>query len=67
MSRSLVRRLLFPAAAIGLLALSGCVAYPAPGYYGYGYGAPAYVAAPPVVIGVGGGGWWGGRGWGRWR
>jgi hypothetical protein len=54
-------------AALSLLALSGCVAYPY-GYGGYGYGyapAPAYYA-PTVVVG-GGYGWWG-RGGGRyWR
>lgn len=66
MSYQSVRRLLVPAALLGLLALSGCVAYPAGPYGGYAYGpAPVYVAPPPVVVGVGGG-WWGGR-WGRWR
>jgi hypothetical protein len=70
MSIRFFRRLLLPAAGLALLALSGCVVYPAsPGYgygYGGGYGGPGvYVAPPPVVIG----GWWGG-GWGggrRWR
>lgn len=52
--------LLVMAAALGL---SGCVAYPAPGYYSYGYSeAPApyypYYYGPPVYGGVviGGGG-----------
>lgn len=56
-------------AALALLALSGCVAYPG---YGYGYGYPAYgypayaYAGPPVVVGVGGGWWgWHGGGWHR--
>jgi hypothetical protein len=61
-------------AALALLALSGCVAYPGYGYAGYpgypyaGYGYPAYAypayayAGPPVVVG---GGWWGWRG--GWR
>ena len=45
----------------GALALSGCVAYPAPGYYAYGdpyYGGPYYYGPPAygtVVIGGGGG------------
>jgi hypothetical protein len=46
-------------AALSLLALSGCVAYPY-GYGGYAY-APGYYAAPIVV----GGGYYGG--WRRWR
>ena len=50
----------------GVLALSGCVAYPAPGYYGYGgYGDPYYGSyyspyyyGPPAVgtVVIGGGG-----------
>lgn len=53
------RRILVAGAALALLALSGCVAYPAygPGPYGGGYYAPGYSYAPPVVVG---GGWWGG-------
>jgi hypothetical protein len=60
----LTRRVVAPLAALALLALSGCVAYPDPyyggGYYGgYGYApAPAYVG-PTVVVG---GGWWGWHG-----
>ncbi len=49
-------------AAAALLAFGGCVVAPAPyGYPAYGY-APAYVAAPPVVVGWG---WHGGWGYGR--
>ncbi len=75
-----LRRMLATGAAIALLALSGCVAYPYPGYGYYGggyggyYGAPyAYgYAGPPVVVGGvwggggwrGGGGYYGGGGWG---
>jgi hypothetical protein len=63
-----VRAILKPALLLlaGALALSGCVAYPAPGYYSYGYSAPYYAPyyGPPaygaVVIG-------GGRFHGRWR
>ena len=70
MSRStLARRVLTPLAALALLAIGGCVAYPAygPGPYGDGgYYAPGYAYAPPVVVApvpvVVGGGW--GRGWG---
>ena len=59
-------RIVVRAAAVGaaLLALSGCVAYPAGPYYGNGYGygygyAPGYYAAPPVAgrVYIGGGGW----------
>lgn len=65
----MTNRILKPS-TLGILAvlgmsLAGCVYYPSS--YGYGYGQPAYVAAPPVV--VVGGGWWGG-GWGHgggWR
>ncbi len=69
------RRLLLPLAAVALLGLSGCVAYPAaPGYAydGGGYYAPGYYYAPyapyapPVVVDFG---WWGGGHWdggGRW-
>lgn len=46
-------------AALSLLALSGCVAYPY-GYGGYGY-APGYYSGPVVV----GGGYY--DGWRRWR
>jgi len=58
--------------AVGsLLALSGCVAYPAQPYgYGYGEGGGYYAPAPPVVVvpppyygGYGGYGWGGGRHW----
>jgi hypothetical protein len=71
MSRStLVRRVLPPLAGLALLALGGCVAYPAygpgpyaggyyDGGYGYAYAPPVVVAPVPVVVG---GGW--GRGWG---
>jgi len=54
----------FPAvAALALLALSGCVAYPAGPGYGYAYApGPVVVAPAPVVVGVGC--CWGGRGWG---
>jgi hypothetical protein len=47
-------------AAASLLILTGCVVAPAPYGYGYapGYYGPAYVAAPPIVVG---GGWRGGR------
>ena len=71
MPATILRRLIVPAATAALLALGGCVAYPAydPYYPAYGY-APAYpypaVVAAPVVIG-GGWGWghgWGGGGWG---
>jgi hypothetical protein len=57
-------------AALALLGLAGCVAYPAD-YYGYGGGyyapAPAYAYAPPVVgpVYIGGGCCWGG--WGGWH
>jgi hypothetical protein len=69
-----LRRVLPAAAALALLALSGCVAYPAyPGYGypgGYAYApAPAAVYVPPVEVGVGccwGGGRWGWGG-GHWR
>ena len=65
-----LRRAFAAAAALALLALSGCVAYPGYGYPGYGYPAygyappPVVVAAPPVVVGFGccRGGWgWGGH------
>jgi hypothetical protein len=67
-----LRRMLAACAAVGLLALSGCVAYPYPGYYGGGYGgyygAPyAYgYGGPTIVVGGGwccGGGWHGGGHW----
>ena len=77
MSRStLARRVLTPLAALALLAIGGCVAYPAygpgpsaGGPYDGGYYAPGYAYAPPVVVApvpvvVGGWGW--GRGWGGW-
>lgn len=65
------RPLLVPFAALALLALGGCVAYPAygPGYYGGGYYgsgyayAPGYTYAAPVVVGgygYGGRGYYGG-------
>ncbi len=61
-------RLLF--GMVLILTLSACVVAPGPcpygGYPGYGYApgyyGPAYVAAPPIVIG---GGW--GWGWHHWR
>jgi hypothetical protein len=63
-------RLLF--GLVLILTLSACVVAPGPyqygAYPGYGYApgyyGPAYVAAPPVVIG---GGWGWGWGRGRWR
>jgi hypothetical protein len=76
--REIARRALLPCAALALLALAGCVVYPAagPGYAytgpdGAAYYAPAYgYVAPPVFVGWGGG-WgyyhhpyWGG-GWRR--
>lgn len=59
------RRMPAPLAALALLALGGCVAYPAYGPAGYGgYYAPGYAYAPGPVI-VDGGGWYGGGGgWG---
>jgi hypothetical protein len=62
-ARPLIARAAVSVAALALLALSGCVAYPyGYGGYGYGYGyAPGYVA-PAVVVGGGYGGWRG-----RWR
>jgi hypothetical protein len=66
-----LHRVLAATAALALLALSGCVAYPGYGYPGYAYGpayGPGYVYAPPVAVGIGlgccwGHGGWGGRGW----
>jgi uncharacterized membrane protein YedE/YeeE len=69
-------RLAAAVAAIAMLTLSGCVAYPASPYYGGYYGgaaytyAPAYYApTPEVVIGGGGfgygSGYRGGYGYGR--
>ena len=69
-----LRRMLSVGVALGLLALSGCVAYPYGGYgpyYGGGYyGAPSYpyaygYAGPSVVVG----GVWGGGGccYGGWH
>ena len=65
--RTRLRRVALVAATLGLLGLSGCVAYdpydygyyypapaPAPVYYG-----PAYAPAPVVI----GGGWGWGGGW----
>lgn len=57
--------------ALGLLALSGCVAYPVGGYYE----APGYVYAPPpgvyvnggAVVGYGYYGGWHGRHYRGWR
>lgn len=44
-------RLLRPVLAVtALLALSGCVAYPAGGYYGAPYGDPVYAPGPTVVV-----------------
>lgn len=70
------RRALAAGAAVVLLALTGCVAYPAYpgyGYYdgGYSYGGPytyGYAAPSIVVGGVWGGGWGGGwhGGGGHW-
>jgi len=62
-----LHRILAATAALALLALSGCVAYPGYGYPGYAYApAPGYVYAPPVAVGVGIGCCWGGRHWGGW-
>lgn len=48
-----------------VLSIGGCVAYPAPGYYGGGYYGGGYAyAPPPVVIGRPYGGW--GGGYRRW-
>jgi len=78
LSRSnLTRRVLSPLAALALLGLGGCVAYPAYGpgyaggyyapgaYYDGGY-APGYAYGPgyayaPAVV-IGGGGYYGGGG-----
>jgi hypothetical protein len=61
-----LRRVLAATAALALLALSGCVAYPAGPGYAYAP-APGYVYAPPVAVGVGVGCCWGGyHRWG-WR
>ncbi len=63
--RNSLCRAALPAALLVLFGLSGCVAYPAPGYPGgYAYApAPVYVAPAPVVVG----GCWGcgfrGHGW----
>lgn len=61
-------RLIRPAAVVALVALSGCVAYPAGyGYYGGGgggYYAPAATVVVPVYPGYGYGGGYGG-GYGR--
>jgi hypothetical protein len=51
-----------------VLALGACVVAPAPyPAYGYDYGYPGYVAAPPIVVSGGwgwhGGGWEHGRRW----
>ena len=53
-------------AALGLLALGGCVAYPVEGMYAEP--APAYVAPPAVYFGGTFGGYrpyYGGRPWGH--
>ena len=43
-------------AIAAVAALGGCVAYPAPGYYGpYAYGYPYYAPAP--IFGFSFGGW----------
>jgi hypothetical protein len=60
-----IKRALAPLAVLGMVvALSGCVAYPAGPYAGGPYGSPYYAAPaaevvlPPVYVG---GGW----GWGH--
>jgi hypothetical protein len=45
-------RLFFTLALIS--GLCGCVVVPPYGYAPYGYAAPAYYAAPPIGIGIGG-------------
>ena len=61
-------RLFIAVAAVGLLSLGGCVAYPDSGYYGQPapvfVPGPIYVAPPPVYFG---GGYrpYGGRPWGH--
>jgi len=62
-----LRRLLGVAAAVSLMALSGCVAYPAPGYPGgYAYAPyPGYAYAAPVGVDIGVGCCWGRWGWGH--
>jgi hypothetical protein len=60
-SRGWIKLALIGAVTLGL---SGCVAYPADPYYGWGYG-PAYYA-PPVTGSIFIGGGWG-RGWGGWH
>jgi hypothetical protein len=60
-----LHRLLAAGAALALLALSGCVAYPG-GYYGGYYGGPYYAPAYGYAYGgpsfafsySGGGGYW---------
>ncbi len=64
-------RMFLPLTALAAAAaLGGCVAYPAPAYYGsgyygggYGYSPYAYAYAPAPVVGFNFG-WWGGH---RWR
>jgi hypothetical protein len=68
-SRGHTRLLASLALAIGLLGLSGCVAYPVGGYYDGGYYAPGgYAYAPLPGVYVGGGYGYYHRGWHRhWR
>lgn len=70
-------RLLRPVLAVtAALALSGCVAYPAGGYYGAPYADQVYAPGPTVVVPIApyyyGGGYHGGYGayrggYGRWH
>lgn len=64
-TRAIVPLIASLALGVGLLGLSGCVAYPVGGYYG-GYYAPGYAYAPRPGAYVGGGyGYYHGyrRGW----
>lgn len=66
-ARAMVPLLASLALAVGLLGLSGCVAYPVGGYYaGDGYYAPGgYAYAPLAGAYVGGGYGYSHRGWRR--
>jgi hypothetical protein len=65
-----IRSLLLLAALGIVIALSGCVAYPAYPTYGYGYDYAPYRNGSYVAVGGGYHGWHGGEGWhdgGHWR